>query len=143
MKKIIIFGGIGLVVVIIGVVVAIVVLGGNKEPKVEPIVYSEFPLGEQYTNIVTEEGAARKLILKYNPVIEYTEIDKDVDLLQLITDRQTLIKNEFRKYFMTRDVEQLNRLDRVQEDLTEKVIEILESDTESITNVYFLEFIIQ
>lgn len=139
MKKIMIFGGIGLVVVIIGVVAAIFLLGGEKEP--EPISYLEFPLGEQYTNISQPEGetTARKTVLKYSPVIQYT----NADLTEVFPTKQTVLLNEIRKYFMSRTAEQLGRLDRVQEDLTEMAIEIMESDSDSITNVFFLEFIIQ
>lgn len=139
MKKIIIFGGIGLVVIIIGVVVAIFMLGGDKEPK--PIEYSEFPLGEQYTNIAEEEGstATRKPVLKYSPVVQYT----NADLAEVFPTKQVLLLNEFRKYFMSRTATQLNRLDRVQEDLTEIAIEVMGSDSETITNIFFVEFIIQ
>lgn len=139
MKKILIFGGIGLVVVIIGVVAAIFLLGGEKEP--EPIVYLEFPLGEQYTNITQKpsDQGTRKTVLKYSPVIQYT----NAELTETFPAKQTILLNEFRKYFMSRNSDQLSRLDRVQEDLTEMAIEIMESDTDSITNVFFLEFIIQ
>ncbi len=139
MKKILLFGGIGLVVVIIGVVIAIFML--NREEKPKEIIYSEFPLGEQYTNIAIKEGEtpSRKPVLKYSPVIQYT----DEKMAEVFPTKQTLILNEFRKYFMSRNSEQLNRLDRVQEDLTEIAIEIMASDSEKITNVFFLEFIIQ
>lgn len=139
MKKIILFGGIGLVVVIIGVVVAVFML--NREPAVVEVVYSEFPLGEQYTNITMEpnQTSTKKTVLKFSPVIQYTGEEMAVELPL----KQTLLINEFRKYFMSRTATQLSKLDRVQEDLTEIAIELLESDSETITNVFFLDFIIQ
>ena len=139
MKKIIIFGGVGVLVVIIGIVAAVFFL--NQEPKVVEVSYLEFPLGEQYTNIAVPEGEtpSRKPVLKYKPVIQYT----NEELTLSLTANQTLLLNEFRKYFMSRNAVQLSRLDRVQEDLKEIAIEILKSTSEDVTNVFFLEFIIQ
>ncbi len=141
MKKILIFGGIGLVLVIIGVVAAVFLL--NREPAVEEvhIVHLEFPLGEQYTNITMDpnQPTTRKTVLKFNSVIQYV----GEEMTAILPEKQTLLINEFRKYFMSRTAVQLANLDRVQEDLTEIAIELLESDSETITNVFFLEFIIQ
>jgi len=143
MKKMIIIGGIAAVVLIAVVLVVIfVVLPGGEDKEPEPTVYSEFPLGEQYTNIAEMDGvtSARKPVLKYSPVIQYPE---DADVMAALTTNQTVIGHEFREYFMARNEEQLSRMDRVQEDLTEIVIEVTELDTEKISNVFFVEFIIQ
>jgi flagellar basal body-associated protein FliL len=139
MKKLLPFILIG-VVALVGIGVALFFFLG-REPKEKPIVYFEYPLGEQYTNILPEDqnSTARKPVLKYSPVIQYTS---EATLAQL-NEKSTFIKNEVRKYFMGRNATQINRLDRVQEDLTELIIEILESDTDTITNVLFLEFIVQ
>ncbi len=55
LKKILIFAGIGLVlVIIIGVVLFMFVFNKDGEEKVEEVVYYEFPLGEMYSNINDE-----------------------------------------------------------------------------------------
>lgn len=137
MKKILMFGGIGLVVlIIIGVVVYMMFI---REPAEKPIVYTEVALGEMYNNIAASEGQTKIPIIKFNPVVQVTNEEAQLK----INEMKTAIITDFKKYFITRTSEQLVRIDRVQEDLTEIVIEVTGLDIDSVSNVFFLEFIIQ
>lgn len=134
MKKIIIIGVAALVLlIIIGVVLFMFVLN----PKEKPIVYSEYEVGELYTNIA-DEGK----ILKFNMVIEYT----DATVLEQITTKKSEIINNVFEMFRTKSYETLNKTNgqqRVRDEIRDMIIETLESDGETITNVYFLQFITQ
>jgi flagellar basal body-associated protein FliL len=134
MKKIIIIGVSALVLlIIIGVVLFMFVLN----PKEKPIVYSEYEVGELYTNIA-DEGK----ILKFNMVIEYT----DETILEKITANKSEIINNVFEMFRTKSFETLNKTNgqqRVRDEIRDMIIETLESDGETITNVYFLQFITQ
>ncbi len=141
-KKIII--AIVAVVILVGggIGAAVLILGGNKE-KAKTVNYKEFSLEVQYTNIKPDEdtkNGTREKVLKFCPVIKYADSE---ETFALINSNKTDIVNEFRKYFMHRNKEQLGNLERVQEDLTDIVIETLEADPEQIDNVLFTEFIIQ
>lgn len=138
-KLIIIIVAVLLALIVVGVAIFMFVLRGNGDDTPEPVVYQEFPLGEQYTNIKQAESATRKTVLKYSPVIQFT----NAEIETVLTEKKTIILTEMRKYFMERTAEQLERLDRVQEDLTDIVIEITETDPDTITNVLMLEYITQ
>ncbi len=143
-KKIIIIAVVAIVLLLVLGALAFFFLvpKGDEEEKEVEIVYAEFPLDVQYTNIKTLEGQenARKRILKYSPVIKYVQ---DEETLAALTANKTDIVNEIRKYFMNRSEEQLANLERVQEDVTDVVIETLEIDPDKIDDVLFIEFIIQ
>jgi flagellar basal body-associated protein FliL len=134
MKKIIIIGvSVLVLLIIIGIVVFMFVLN----PKEKPVVYSEFSIGELYTNI-QDEGK----ILKCNISVEYT----DEEMLTKFTANKSKIINNIYEIFRTKSYESLNKSngqERVREEIRDMIIEILESDGETITNVYFLAFIIQ
>jgi len=134
MKKMIIIGvSVLVLLIIIGVVLFMFVLN----PKETPIVYSEFEVGELYTNI-GDEG----YILKFNMVIEYTS----EEALTEITSNKSKIINAVYEMFRTKSFETLNKTNgqqRVRDEIRDMVIETLETDGETITNVYFLQFIIQ
>lgn len=135
-KKLIIIIAAVLVVVIGGGVAAFLLLG-NKEPKEPEIVYSEYSMDEMYTNI-KDPGK----ILKFQINVEYT----NAELLPTIESNKSKIINSVYEYFRNTDYETLNKTngqERAREDIRDLVIEILGSDAETITNVYFLQFIIQ
>ncbi len=138
-----------IIIIAVAVVILLVAAGGaawffflkpndEEEVEVEPS-YFEFPLGEQYANIKVEGEETRKPILKYSPVIRYTDEKYRAEL----DKNKTYILTEMRKYFMGRTPEQLAQLDHVQEDLTDLVIQVLKTDPEMVTDVLFLEFITQ
>lgn len=135
MKKIVIIGvAVLLLLVIVGVVLFMFVLGPKEEP---PVVYKEFEVGELYTNI-SDEGK----ILKFNMVVEFT----DETMLESITSNKSKIINSVYEMFRTKSFETLNKTngqERVREEIRDMIIETLETDGETITNVYFLQFIIQ
>lgn len=136
MKKMVMIGGIVLVVVI-AIAVALFVFVFNKSDEPAAIVYSEYQLGVQYTNIKDE-----KKILKFNITIEYTntEIAAEFD-----KNKSKIINNVY-QIFRSKEFDDLmktNSQERVREEIKDMIIETLESDSETITDVYFLEFIIQ
>ena len=136
MKKMIMIGGIAFVVLII-VAVVLFVFVFNKSDKPKPIVYLEYQLGEQYTNIKDE-----KKILKFECTIEYT----DSELETKFNENKSKIISSILELFRTKsyeDIMKANGQERISEEIRERVIEILESDSDTITNVYFLQFIVQ
>jgi len=134
MKKIIIIGVAALVLLaVIGIVIFMFVLS----PKEKAVVYTEFNIGELYTNI-QDEGK----ILKCDISIEYT----NEEMLTKFTANKSKIINNIYEIFRTKSYESLsksNGQERVREEIRDMIIETLESDGETITNVYFLAFIIQ
>lgn len=131
-------------IIIIAAVVLLAVIGGaafflvfNKPSEPEPVVYIEYEMGELYTNI-----ADQSKILKFNTVIEYT----DETLLDALTQNKSKIINNIYEIFRRKTYEQTQSpsfQERVREEIREMIIETLETDAETITNVYFLQFIIQ
>ncbi|MBN2897928.1 MAG: flagellar basal body-associated FliL family protein [Clostridia bacterium] len=134
MKKIIIIGvSVLVLLLIVGVVLFMFVLN----PKEKPIVYQEYEFGEMYTNIA-DEGK----ILKFSMVVEFT----NPEILDKITASRSEIVNNVYELFRTKSYETLNKSNgqqRVRDEIRDMLIEMLESDGETITNVYFLQFITQ
>lgn len=138
MKKIIIIAAIALVVIIIGVVLLFVFVfnkpGGETE---KPVTYFEYPLDEMYSNIA-EQGK----ILKSQIVIQYT----DEKLVDQLNNNKTRIVNDINELYRTKTMEQLsakNGQSRLREEIVELVQEILEAEPDQISDVFFLDFIIQ
>lgn len=128
---------IGVSVLVLLIIIGVVLFMFVLNPKETPIVYSEFEVGELYTNI-GDEG----YILKFNMVIEYT----NDEVLTEITSNKSKIINGVYEMFRTKSFETLNKTNgqqRVRDEIRDLVIETLETDGETITNVYFLQFIIQ
>ncbi len=132
-----------LIIIIVAVVLLAVVGAGvffmvmNKTDEPEPVVYIEYEMGELYTNIADESK-----ILKFNVVVEYT----DETLLDGLEQNQSKITNNIYEIFRRKTYEQTQSpsfQERTREEIREMIIETLESDAETITNVYFLQFIIQ
>lgn len=134
MKKMIIIGvSVLVLLIVIGVALFMFVLN----PKEKPIVYSEFEFGELYTNIADESK-----ILKFNLTIEHT----NEEMLTNLTTNKSKITNNIYEMFRTKSFETLNKTNgqqRMRDEIRDMVIETLETDGETITNVYFLQFIIQ
>ncbi len=132
-----------LIIIIVAVVLLAVVGAGvffmvmNKTDEPEPVVYIEYEMGELYTNIADESK-----ILKFNVVVEYT----DETLLDGLEQNKSKITNNIYEIFRRKTYEQTQSpsfQERTREEIREMIIETLESDAETITNVYFLQFIIQ
>lgn len=123
-------------VLLIGGISAFLLLG-NKEPKVAEIVYQEYELAEMYTNI-KDPGK----ILKYQINIEYS----NVELVAEFEKSKSKLVNNITEYFRNTDFATLtkaNGQERAREDIKDIIVETMGVDAESITNVYFLQFIIQ
>lgn len=137
MKKIIIIAVIAVVLIVAGVLVFVLVLNKPKEEVKKPVVYSEFQLEEMYSNIATPGK-----ILKTKVSIQYT----NPELLEELESKKSKIVNDINKLFRTKTYEQLsekNGQTRVQEEILELVKETIEAEAEEITDVFFLDFIIQ
>lgn len=126
-----------LLVVVIGVVLFVFVL--NK-PAAEPeIVYLEYRLDEAYSNL-SDEGSSK--IIKYQVTIEYT----NAEILAEIDKNKTKIINnidEIMRATSSADIDKPNGKQRIRDRIKEMVIEVLESDEETITDVYIQPFIVQ
>lgn len=135
-KKIIIIIVAVLLISVVGVVGAIVVLGGDKE---KPVVYFEYILDEEYSNLSDTE---KPKIVKYKVTIEYT----DEELLPILDKNKTQIRNnidEIMRSTASEDLNKPNGKQRLREKIQTMVIEILESNEEVITNIYIQPFVIQ
>lgn len=124
-------------VVIIGAAVAVFML--TRPPKEEPIVYYEYVLDEEYSNLADVDS---KKIVKYQVTIEYT----DVELLALLDQNKTKIRNnidEIMRATSTEDIAKANGKQRLRDRIKDMVIEVLESDEEVITDIYIQPFVIQ
>ena len=132
-------------IIIIAVVVVVLIVGGllayflvfSSDGSEKPIVYEEYELGEMYSNIATENKIA-----KFNVVIEYT----DPEASTKIKNNKTVIVNNIYEIFRVEkfeDVQKPTGQKRLREKIQQMVIETIDSDRETISNVYFIEFIIQ
>lgn len=110
----------------------------DSENREEPvIVYKEYELGEMYSNIATDNKIA-----KFNVIIEYTK----PEVLTLIKNKKTKIMNNIYEIFRTERFENIQKpigQSRLREEIRQMIIKATNSDQETITNVYFNEFIIQ
>lgn len=137
MKKIIIIAGIALVLVLAIAAGLYFFVFNKKEPEEVPIVYLEFELDEMYSNIA-DPGK----ILKSKIVVQYT----DETLADKLTNNKTRIVNDINQLYRTKTLEQLsapNGQERLRSDILEVVQGILEADPEQVTDILFLDFIVQ
>lgn len=140
MKKMMIFGGIGLVVVvaIVLVVVFVVLPGGEDKPKPE----IKFALEEMYTNVPVGDEEGSYKILKLQMTVIYT----DEAYTEILTKRSDEIIDFINGYFRDKTLETINRKngkERIKEEVTEELIDLLETDSDNIKSVIFPQFIIQ
>lgn len=137
MKKVLIISIAALLgIIIIGGALFFFVFKGSGEKEVV-VEYFEYDMGEMYMNIESP-----KHILKLQPVIEYT----DQDILAVFEKNKNKINNYMREVFATKTYEEIldkKGIEKSREDMLEIVIEVLELDSDTITNVYFTQFIVQ
>lgn len=136
-KKLIIIIIVVVILALGGGVAAVMLLGNNKEEKPKEPEKMEFELGEKMGNLSPEPDSKKSKapIIKYNAVIVYT----GEETLELLNKNKTLISNEFSKYFVTKAISQVRRQERVQEDLTDIVREIMGDSSDSVIDVLFKE----
>lgn len=134
-----------LVIVILAVVlivtagVVVVLLMNKQAPKDVPIVYHEFVLDEAYSNLA---DANSKKIVKYGVIIQYT----DEKLLDVLTKNTNKIMNNIDEIMRTTkaaDIEASNGKERLRMKIQDMLIELLESDDSTITDVFLKPFVIQ
>ncbi len=137
MKKMIIIAGVALLV-ILGIAAGLYFFVFNKKEAAEAVVVtSEFELDEMYSNIA-DPGK----ILKSRIVIQYT----DETLADTLTNNKTRIVNDINQLYRTKTLEQLsapNGQERLRADILDLVQGILEADPEQVTDILFLDFIVQ
>lgn len=136
-KSVIITIAVTALLFIAGIAAYLLFFSGNNQPK--PVTYQEYELGELYTNIADD-----KKILKFNVVVEYS--DKEETTMQKLDENKTKITNNIYEIFRRKTYDQTQSpsfQERTREEIREMIIEVLGTDAESITNVYFLQFIIQ
>lgn len=143
MKKIMIFAGIGLVVVI-GIVLVLVFVVFKKDDgeSKKPVEEFLFTCEEQYVNIPLGDDEGNTKILKLQMTIAYT----DTDYEELLTNRHLEILDFLNGYFRDTTVETVNRKngkERVKEEILENLVEMFETDSDNFTKVLFTQFIIQ
>lgn len=134
------------IIMIIAAVLLVLILGGGviaflllRGPQERPIVYYERHLAEEYSNLADTD---RPKIVKYRVTIEYT----DSDILPLIEQNETKIRNyidEIMRATFSEDIARPNGKQRLRERIQNMVIDVLESDEETITNIYIQPFVVQ
>lgn len=137
MKKIIMIAGIALVLILVIAAGLYFFVFNKKEPVDAPVATIEFELEEMYSNI-SDPGK----ILKSRIVIQYT----DEKLADKLNNNKTRIVNDINQLYRTKTLEQLsapNGQERLRADILELVQGILEADPEQVTDVLFLDFIVQ
>lgn len=136
-KKLIIIIAAVVLVVIVGAVAAVFLLTGEKKEK--PIVYYEYTFSEEYSNLADQES---RKIVKYQITIEYT----NEDYLAVLDANKTKIRNnidEIMRATTSEEIEKTNGKQRLRDRIRNMIIEELESDEETITNIYIQPFVIQ
>lgn len=143
MNKMIIFGAIGLVVVLaIVLVVVFVVLPGGEDKEPEPLEELKFELEEMYTNIPVGDEEGNYKILKLQMTIVYT----NEDFTEMFPKRADEIIDFLNGYFRDITLETVNRKngkERIKEEIAEELVEMFETDAENIKRVLLTQFIIQ
>ena len=134
-----------LLIIIVAVVLILVIGGGaavfllTRTPKEEPIVYYEYSFAEEYSNLADENSSK---IVKYQVTIEYT----NTDMAAVFEANKTKIRNnidEIMRATLSTDIEKANGKQKLRDKIKDMVIEVLESDEETITNIYIQPFVIQ
>lgn len=134
-----------LLIIIVAVVLILVIGGGAAvflltiTPKEEPIVYYEYSFAEEYSNLADENSSK---IVKYQVTIEYT----NADMAAVFEANKTKIRNnidEIMRATLSTDIEKANGKQKLRDKIKDMVIEVLESDEETITNIYIQPFVIQ
>ena len=136
MKKIIIIAVV-VVLLIVAAVAGYFLVFRSDSSEDEEVVYNEFSFEEDYSNIKDDSK-----ILKYKVVVEYT----GEGTLPKLNKQKTSIKSEFStimKSFSYEDLKKPTGEERVGQRIRQMIIEKLDTDEDTITNVYFPVFIIQ
>ncbi len=138
MKKIIIIvSAVVLVLVIVAVALFFLVFNKPKEEPVHEVLNYEFELGEMYSNIF-EPGR----ILRTKAVIEYS----DEAFIAKLEKNKSRIINDITQLYRKTKLEEINApngQERLREAILDMVREITEADQETVTDVLFLDFIVQ
>ncbi|GAB6109225.1 flagellar basal body-associated FliL family protein [Fusibacter bizertensis] len=134
-----------LLIIIIAIVLVVVVGAGaavfilTRPPVEKPIVYYSYTFDEEYSNLLDE---ASEKIVKYQVTIEYTN-----DTMLAIFDANKIkLRNnidEIMRATLSSDIEKVNGKQKLRDKIKNMIIEVLESDEETITNIYIQPFVIQ
>lgn len=142
MKKMIMIGGIVLVLAIIAVVVVVFVLPGSGDDQVEELAEIKYQFEESYTNIPVGDEAGTYKILKFQMTLVYTD-EALTDILPTIADD---IMDYLNGYFRDKTLDTVNRKngkERIKEEILEELMEMLETDGDNLKRVLLTQFIVQ
>lgn len=134
-KRLILFGVIGLVVLAIIFTLIFSYILNNKEGNEKKVDYYEFNLDEMYTNVAESES-----ILKINITVEYT----DEKLIKTLDKSRTKIVDNILEVLGSKTKEELlgkESRKKIRADILNNVKKITKSN--NISNIYFTELIIQ
>lgn len=139
MKKMIMIGGIAVALIAVILVVVLVYLPSRPEKEKDEFL---FPMEEMYTNIPLDDESGTSKILKLQLTIVYT----DEEYLETLTKETDEIKDYLISYFRETTKEAIDRkngMERVKEEITEQLIELLGAEPDNIRRVLLPQFIIQ
>lgn len=142
MKKIMIFGGIGLIVVI-AIVLVLVLFVFNGETKEKEVVELKYQFEEQYTNIPVGDEEGNYKILKLQMTVIYTDDSFTEEVFPMRSDEIVDFLNGYFRDTTLATVNRTNGKERIKEEIAEELRELLETDEENILRVLFTQFIIQ
>lgn len=134
-KKVLILSLVGFLVVTLIMAGIFFFLINKKQNTAKKIEYFEYSLGELYTNIKDSNR-----ILKIDITIEYT----NNKLKETLERKNAKIKNSILELLRNKTYEDLSGQSG-QQKARHDILEIVKKDTnsEEISNIYFVEFIIQ
>lgn len=135
-KLLIIIIAVVLLLAVVGVAVVLLLMNMDKE---KPVVYFEYVLEEEYSNLADTESPK---IVKYRVTIEYTV----EDLSEQLDQNKTKIRNnidEIMRSTLSEDIAKANGKQRLRDRILSMVIDVLMSDEEVITNIYIQPFVVQ
>lgn len=134
-----------ILMILLGVVMFVLVAVGGilffvlRDTSDRPVVYYEYRLEEQYSNLADTE---RRHIVKYRITIEYT----DPDILPQLETNRTKFNNYIDEIMLSTTSEDLlrpNGKQRLRERILMMIIDELDTDEETITNIYITPFVVQ
>lgn len=133
-KTIMIVVGVLALAILVGVAVGVMLWKKNDSTPKE-IVKHSITLEEMYSNIKDS-----KRIMKLKVTVE----SSNINTIETLTEKQSIVRDEINKVVRNKTDDELQGKEgqiNLQEEIKNSLIELFENDT--ITNVYFDDFIIQ
>lgn len=128
------------VVVVIGGIAAFLLLSGG-EPKEVELVYFNYSLDEQYSNLLLPEGS-KAVIAKYRVHIRYSGEDTQ----KLLEDNRVMLQNnidEILRSTKPEDISKTNGKEKLRGRIRNMIIDRMELDDTVISDVFLDPFVVQ